>query len=101
VVVLHPLLVAFLMSRAGSAFDALTADDRLALLVTLGFDGPQRYQGWEPQDLQYGCLFYEVQDELDRCYVKGQWSATPRREPPIKNAPKKRAKRTPRRKEVA
>jgi hypothetical protein len=86
------------MSNAGSAFDALTTDERVALLVTLGFDEPQRYLGWEPNDLRYGCMFYEVQDELDRCYVKGQWSAAPRREPPVRNAPKKRKKRAPRRK---
>jgi len=61
------------MSDAGVAFDKLSKIDRLALLETLGFYEPQRYQTREPIDLRYSNMHYEVQGELDRCYIKGRW----------------------------
>jgi len=85
------------MSAAGTAYDLLSKDERLALLGTLGFLEPPRYREWEEKDLSYGCLHYEVQDELDRCFARGEWK-TP--ETPVKqimNGPKCTPRRRKRR----
>ena len=86
------------MSAAGSTFDQMNRDEKLSLLVALGFDEPQRYREWDEKDLKYGCLFFEVQDELDRCFVKGQWLAAPLIERPIHTRTSRKIKRSPRRK---
>jgi len=83
------------MSAAEIAFNLLNREERLSLLLELGFNEPQKYLGWEEIDLSYSCLFYEVQDELDRCYHKGKWVAPETESKPLSKA--KNKKRTPRR----
>jgi len=56
------------------AFDGLDPPGvRLALLELLGFIVDPEYQTWAEQDLRYDKLYYEVQSELQKCYIKGQW----------------------------
>jgi hypothetical protein len=61
------------MGAASEAFDQLSKEERLTLLEMLGFDEPQRYQIRESINLTYGCMYYEVQEELDRCFIRGVW----------------------------
>jgi hypothetical protein len=61
------------MSLAGEAYDLLSGEDRLSLLGALGFDEPQRYRGWEDREMSYSRMLYEVQEELNLCFVKGEW----------------------------
>jgi hypothetical protein len=69
------------MSRTGvsktcaEAFDGLNPPNRLALLEILGFDADEieRASAREERELRYDCLMYEVQEELRKCYIKGEW----------------------------
>jgi hypothetical protein len=63
------------MSLISEAFDALTPEERLQLLVDLQFEDPMRYAGWPEPDTRYFCLIYEVQSELGNCFHRGTWSA--------------------------
>jgi len=62
------------MSSISEAFDALSKEERLQLLVVLGFEDPMRYAAWEEVDLRYHCLVYKVQSELGTCFHQGRWS---------------------------
>ena len=77
------------MGVASEAFDLLSKEERLTLLERLGFDEPQRYQTRESIDLRYGCMYYEVQEELDRCFVRGNWTAVPLER--VKHTPRRKA----------
>jgi len=57
------------------AFDNLTPPGvRLALLQLLGFRvNFIQYEGREERDLRYDCLHYDIQEELRKCYIKGEW----------------------------
>jgi len=56
------------------AFDNLSPPSvRLALLQLLGFTVDPNYNLWEERDLRYDRLHYEVQEELRKCYIKGDW----------------------------
>ena len=64
------------MSAISEAFDALSREERLQLLVDLEFEDPMRYASRDEIDLRYCCLVYEVQNELANCYVRGTWSGS-------------------------
>jgi hypothetical protein len=56
-------------------FDSLYPSVRLGLLATLGFDADkiELASAREERELRYDCLMYEVQEELRKCYIKGEW----------------------------
>lgn len=63
------------MSAVSEAFDALSVPERVALLVALEFEAPERYAEWDERDTRYMCLWYEVQSELNACYRRSGWDA--------------------------
>jgi hypothetical protein len=64
-----------IMSTISEAFDALSLEERIALLIALEFEDPARYAEWEEKDTRYYCMFYEVQSELNACYRRSGWDA--------------------------
>ena len=62
------------MSTISEAFDALSKDRRLQLLLDLELQDPMRYSDREEEDLRFSNLVYEVQSELVRRFHHGRWS---------------------------
>ena len=63
------------MSAVSAAFDALTLEERIALLIALEFEDPARYAEWPEQDTRYYCMYYEVQSELNSCFKRSGWDS--------------------------
>ena len=63
------------MSAVSAAFDALTLEERIALLIALEFEDPARYAEWDEKETRYYCMYYEVQSELNSCFKRSGWDS--------------------------